>query len=322
MMDFLNKQGLAKKVAIILLLLVACVLPYVLDRYLIYIINLIFINMVLCLGLNVLLGYGGQFAFSNAAFYGIGAYTSSLLATNFLIPYWLTIPIGAIFTAFIGLLIALPALRLKGVYLAIITIGFTHLTLWVFLHWTSVTHGGGGFEVPPLVTGVFEAPYEKDIYYVAMAVAIVVVLVTYRLLRSKVGRALVAIRENEVVAEALAINVTTYKMIAFTYSGLLAGLSGGMFAVLLRFCFPENFDIFQMIMQFATIMVGGLGSVMGTLIGAVIVTVLPELLRGPFTAYMEIIFGSLLLFFTVFMPEGIFGYIMKKGWVKRERLYI
>ncbi|OGP96723.1 MAG: hypothetical protein A2157_04430 [Deltaproteobacteria bacterium RBG_16_47_11] len=319
-MTFVNKSSLSKKIASISFFIIICALPFVVDRYVLYVINLIFINIIVCLGLNVLLGYGGQFAFSNAAFYGIGAYTSALLTTRLLIPYWLSIPIGAIFTAFIGLLIALPALRLKGVYLAIITIGFTHLTLWVFLHWVKVTHGGGGFEVPPLVLGVFAPPYEKDIYYITLAIAILAVLFTYKLIRSKVGRALVAIRENEIVAQALAINITTYKMIAFTYSGLLAGISGGLFAILLRFCFPENFDLFQMVMQFAMIMVGGLGSVMGTLIGASIVTILPELLRGPFTAYMEILFGALLLFFTVFMPEGIFGFIKKKGWVKRESL--
>jgi branched-chain amino acid transport system permease protein len=279
------------------------VLPAFANNYILFVGNLTLIYIVLTVGLNLLIGYTGLLAFVNGALFGVGAYATAILRLDIGLPYFLAIPVGALFTMIIGVVVALPALRLAGLYLALATIAFAQFVLWVLLHWDRVTRGPSGIQVPQIDYAPFTASFEHGHYYVCLAVVVAVVWLTTNLLRSRFGRAFVAIRESEIAAESLAIDLTHYKTLAYAVSALFAGLAGGLFAPLLGIVVPESYDIFQVIVQFAMVTVGGLGSVGGAVIGAIGLVWLQEALRA-FKDLQEIAFGGMILLTVLFMPGG------------------
>lgn len=291
------------------------VLPVFANPYIIFIANLALMYVLLAVGLNILLGYAGQLAFANAALFGVGAYTTGLLRLEFGLPFWLTLPAGVALATVAGVAIALPALRLSGLYLALATIAFAQFALWVFSHWNSVTYGGAGFRVPRLDFEPLTSDPELGIYYVTYIIVIVAVALAWNMLRSRVGRAFVAIRESEVAAETLGIDLTKYKTIAYVMSALFAGTAGGLFSAMLGIVTPESYDLFQVITHFAMVVVGGIGSVWGAVLGAGLLIGLLEVLRA-FKELQEIAFGALLLITVIVLPGGVIS-IFKRylpGW--------
>jgi branched-chain amino acid transport system permease protein len=289
------------------------VLPALANPYLLYVTNIALIYVILAVGLNLLLGYAGQFAFANAALFGIGAYATGLLQVKLGLPFWVAFPGAVVFTTLIGLVVALPALRLSGLYLALVTLAFAQLTQWVMLNWERLTFGAGGFKVPPLTFGPL-AP-ALGLYYLTLVLAGLLVAGAWNTVRSGVGRALVAVRDSEVAAEALAIDLARYKAIAFSMSALYAGVAGGLYSAVLSFVAPEGFDLFQMVVQFSMVVVGGLGSVWGSVLGAGLLVGLQEALRA-FKGGQEIAFGLLLMACIVFLPDGIISLVKRRapGW--------
>src|SRR5262249_42938344 len=237
----------SRRVMLPLVLGVLVLLPVVLNPYLVFVTTLIFVYSILALGLTLRLGYAGQFAFANAAFFGIGAYATALLEVHTGVSFWIGLPLGGLITAAIGVLVALPALRLSGLYLAMATLAFAQLVQWTLIHWQSVTFGAGGIKVPGPGFGPSPFTYETNVYYLCLLVATLAVLATWNIVRSKTGRAFVAIRDGEVGAQALAIDLARYKSIAFGLSALYAGIAGGLHSALLRFIAPEGYDLFQMV---------------------------------------------------------------------------
>ncbi len=309
----LIRTALRFETTLVVLLALFLALPLVANSYTLFVGNMTFIYVILAVGLNVLLGYTGLLAFMNGALFGVGAYATAILRTDFGLPYGLALPAGAVAAMAIGVLIALPALRLSGLYLSLATIAFTQFALWAFLHWDAVTGGPTGVRMAPIAYGF--ATRDIAHYYVSLAMAVAAVVAIRNVLRSRIGRALVAVRESEVGAETLAIDLTRYKTLAYALSALLAGLAGGLFAPLLGLVVPESFDLFQVIIQFTMIIVGGLGSIAGAVIGAVVLVWVQEALRA-FKELQEIAFGGMILLTVLFFPGGVAGFIRRRlpGW--------
>jgi branched-chain amino acid transport system permease protein len=297
------------------LLAVAVVVPLVANVYYLFVMNLIVIYVILAIGLNVLVGYAGQLAFANAAMFGIGAYGTGLMQVHLGWPFWLAFPAGALISCLVGLAISLPALRMSGLYLALSTLAFAQFAQWVFLHWESVTFGAGGFKTPALSFAPLPVEKPAGVYYLSLALAVLLFLFARNVVSSRVGRAFVAVRDGEVAAQSLGIDLLRYKALAFALSGLYAGIGGGLYSALLNFVAPEGFDLFQMILQKSMIVVGGLGSVAGAVLGAAMVVVLLEALREVKGA-QELVFGALLVMFVLFLRGGLVSVIKRhvRGW--------
>ena len=299
--------------AVLLLVLVG--VPWLANPYLVYVVNTALIYVILAVGLNILLGYAGQFAFANAALFGIGAYATGLLQVRAGLPFWIAFVTGSLLTALVGVLVALPALRLSGLYLALLTLAFAQFTQWLMLNAEKITFGAGGFKVPPLSFAPLPLTNAQGVYYLTLVVAALLVAAAWNTVRSGIGRALVAVRDSEVAAEALSIDLARYKTIAFAMSALYAGVAGGLYSAMLNFVAPEGFDLFQMVVQFSMVVVGGLGSVWGATLGAGVLVGLQEALRA-FKGGQEIAFGLLLIACIVFLPEGLISVLKRRvrGW--------
>jgi len=289
-------------------------LPAFANQYTLFVGNLMLLYIILAMGLNILVGFAGQLAFSNAAIYGIGAYGTALLQVHLGWSFWAAAPVGAVLAMVIGTLLAFPALRLSGIFLALETLAFAQATQWVLWHWQSVTFGAGGFRVPPPEFAWIPIKQDYGIYFVSWAVTVVLLVFTWRIMRSRIGRAFVAMRDGEIAAQSLGIDLLAYKAMAFALSSFYAGAAGALYSGLLGFVSPEAFDLFQMIIQKAMIVVGGLGSVVGAVLGASLLVYVMELLRE-FKSTQEIVFGALLIAFMVFQPHGLVVFL--KRWLPR-----
>src|SRR5581483_11813762 len=291
------------------------VLPAFANQYTLFVGNLMMLYIILAMGLNILVGFAGQLAFSNAAIYGIGAYATALLQVH--LGWWCSTaaPVGAVSAMVLGTLLASAALPPSGIFLALATLAFAQATQWVLWHWQSVTFGAGGFRVPAPDFGWMPVKPDYGIYFVSWAVTVGLLLFTWRIMRSRIGRAFVAMRDGEIAAQSLGIDLLTYKATAFALSGFYAGVAGALYSGLLGFVSPEAFDLFQMIIQKAMIVVGGLGSVVGAVLGASLLVFLMEVLRE-FKSTQEIVFGALLIAFMVFQPHGLVVFLKRwlPGW--------
>lgn len=300
---------------LVALLAVLCLLPIGANPYLLFIGNLILIYIILAIGLNLLVGYAGHLAFANAAMFGIGAYGTGLLRVDLGLPFWLALPGGALIAMLVGTTMALPALRLSGIYLAMATLGFAQFTQWVFLNWETVTYGAGGFRVPAVDFGLLPIRSEIGVYYLSWIATLALIAFAWNAMRSRIGRAFVAMRDGEIAAESLGVDLLRYKAMAFALSGIYAGIAGGLYAATLNYVAPEGFDLFQMVIQKAMVVVGGLGSIVGSVLGATLLVVLLEALRA-FKSTQEIAFGAILLVFVIFFPGGLVSMLRRRlpGW--------
>jgi len=297
------------------MLLFAAVAPFFLNDYYLFVANTILIYVLLSIGLNILVGYTGQLAFANAAMFGIGAYGTGLLQVQLGWPFWLAFPSGAVIATAVGLAISLPALRLSGLYLALSTLAFAQFTQWVFLNWEAVTFGAGGFKTPAISFAPLPISKTMGLYYLSLILVAVLFALAQNLVRSRIGRAFVAVRDSEIAAQSLGVDLLRYKALAFGISGFYAGIAGGLYSAMLNFVSPEGYDLFQMVIQKSMIIVGGLGSIAGSVLGAGSLVFILEALRKV-KGIQEIAFGAILVGFIIFMPGGIIGFLKAKvrGW--------
>jgi branched-chain amino acid transport system permease protein len=297
-----------------------CFLPLFLNDYTQFVANTMLVYCLVATGFNIVLGYLGQLAFANAAFFGIGAYAASLGMVHGRLPFLAAMVLGGLAGAAAGALVALPALRVKGYYLAIITLAFGELMRWTYIHGDAITFGSGGFNVPaPSVMG-WALTTETEKFYLFLAIVTAGIGATARLLRSRFGRAFVAIRNNEMAAAALGIPIARTKIIAFAWSGLMVGLAGTLYAILNGRVTPESFGLSQILLDFAIVMIGGLGSILGSVLGAVLLTGAPEFLRN-LPGVEEIVFSLLLIIVLLVMPKGIGGFLADRFPALREPLH-
>lgn len=276
------------------------------------------IALILALSLNLVNGCAGQFSLGHAGFMGVGAYTSATLTT--VIPslvffhsgigVGIAVLAGGLAAAVAGYLVGLPSLRLKGDYLAIVTLGFGEIIRIVFLNIQAV---GGARGLPAI-------PRVSNLFWVSMWVA-VTFLALYRLIKSSTGRAILSVRENEIAAEAMGINVAHYKIVAFVISSFFAGIAGGLFAHFQGFIDPNSFNFTRSVEVVIMVVIGGMGSLTGSMIGGIIVSVLPEALRV-LEQYRLVVFPLLLILIMLLRPRGLFGHIeiwdVVKGFLKKK----
>ena len=272
-----------------------------------YVLNLGCIYAIAVLGLGILLGMAGQMSLCQAAFLGIGSYATAILETHFGWPFWATVPVAALLAAAIGFAIGWPCLRLSGHYLALATIGFGLIVQIVFTNWSEVTNGSDGITglTAGSIGGISFDSYHA-FYYVILAALIAATYVALRIKRTRVGRALEAIRENEIAAQAMGINVSRYKVIAFTLASAYAGLAGCLFATNLKFVSPDTYSFDLSVVFLVMLIIGGSSSVTGAILGAIGLTFLPEWLRPLKSTYI-MVYGAAVVAMVIFMPQGLAG---------------
>jgi branched-chain amino acid transport system permease protein len=281
--------------------------PWLASRYFVFLASLILVNAVVALGLNLLSGYTNQLSFGHAGFLAIGAYTAALLTLYApALPVVLTLLAAGALTAAVGLAFGVPCLRLSGLYLAMATLAFGFVITEAILNLDGLTRGADGLRVPVARLGGLALATDTARYYLVVVVAAVLVAAAANLVRTRTGRALLAIRESEIAAQASGVPVARYKTIAFGLSAFYTGVAGGLFAFVVGFLSPDAFDVFLSVDFVVMIIVGGLGSVPGSLLGAAVVTVLHDSLAA-FQNYRPLIFGVILIVCMLFMPGGIIG---------------
>lgn len=267
--------------------------------------NLIAINAIVVLGLNLFIGYAGQISLGHAAFFGLGAYGSAIATVEFSIPAWPAMFLVAALVALIALVIGIPILRLSGHYLAMATLGMNFVFHTVLLQWDDVTGGPSGFSgIPYLSLGSFEFDDEVRLHYLIWGFALLLLLLCLNLVRSGVGRGLAALAGDETAAAALGVNTRATKVKIFILSAVLASLAGSLFAHTYSFISPDSFDIFVATDFVIMVVIGGMGSIWGSLFGAGLITLLPEWM-DLFETYKDFAHGAILVLVLMFLPQGL-----------------
>lgn len=287
-------------------LVVAVVAPFLFGTYGAYLCALALVNVVIAVGLNLLTGNAGQISLCNSSFVAIGAYASTLISTQTGLSFWLALPLAGAITAAFGAVLALPAMRLRGFYLALATLGFLEITQVLIEEFPDITGGIRGMVAPRPTLFDFSLDTDRQLYFAMLPVACLLVLVAWNLLHSATGRAFNAIRVSPEAAQTLGISPSRTKLIAFAVAAFYAGVAGGLGAVVVGFIDPAEFGAGAALRQVTFIVVGGLGSVAGSVIGAVVLTLLPELLRGV-QEYADFVYATLLLLFLMALPHGLVG---------------
>jgi branched-chain amino acid transport system permease protein len=298
---------LSSRPAIILLLLLLVIVPFFQNDYYRDVLTLTGMYAVLALGLNLVVGQAGLLNLGYVAFYAIGAYTYAILSTQLGLPFWPGLVVGAAASAFLSLIIGAITLRLRGDYFAIVTLGLGEITRIVLNNWDSLTNGPNGIPRigrPVLFGHTFSSPL--DYYYLILAIAVLTVLAMRRLMASRIGRAWVAIKEDEIAAEAMGINTFKLKLLAFVLASAWAGLVGVFFAGKMAFVSPESFTFFESVLVLCMVVLGGMGSIPGIILGAFLLITLPEVFRD-FQDYRMLGFGVALVLLMVFRPQGLLG---------------
>ncbi len=309
--------------AVAFIALVFVVAPFSLHEFYISIINLSLVATVGALGLNILTGYTGQISIGHAAFMSVGAYTAANLAVRLDLPFWITLPAGGLMAAAIGAIVGIPSLRIKGLYLAIATLAGQLIIEWIINHVTFISGGvQASIEVARPKLGSIVLSIKQDMYYFLLVFVVLAIVGTMNLIRTRIGRAFIAIRDQDIAAEIIGINIFRYKLAAFAISSFYAGVTGVLYTYYLGIANYEQFTIITSIDYLAMIIIGGLGSILGSILGAIFVTLLPIAIRLFMETWGTVLFadadinnlipnlrligfGGLIILFLVLEPEGL-----------------
>ncbi len=302
-----------------LLLAALAAFPFVGGSYFTYLACLLGIHLISAAGLNVMTGYTGLISLGHAAFMGVGCYTVAW-AEKAGLPFFLALPLAGAVSAAIGLVVGIPSLRIKGLYFAVATLAAQFVLGYVFREWESVTGGVRGVNIPAASLFGFQLAGDQRVYFLIVPLAVLMLAGARNLFRTRVGRAFIAIRDRDISAEVLGISLFRYKLAAFAIGSFYAGVAGGLWGYFFRAVTPELFGLPLSIFYLAAIIVGGLGSTLGTILGATFMTMVPEVLRalvgwaevigfkeaGVFLASLrQVVFGLLIIGFLVFEPHGL-----------------
>ena len=313
------------------------VFPFLVKNYYVYLVNYLAINVIVVMGLNMLVGFTGLMSLGHAGFFAVGAYGTVMFMTHLHLPFLLALPAAAAVAALLGFVLGLPALRLEGPYLAIATLGFG-ITITQVIGRIEIFGGRQGLHTPELVIGPWHLATDRDFYYLVIPATVLLTIAARNIIKTKVGRAFVAIRDAEIAAETIGVNLTYYKTLAFALSAFYAGIGGGLYAFVLRFIEPELFSLLMSIMFLAMAVVGGLGSIMGAVTGACLLTWLDLQLRNITSvpllgAWLEalsrqyftttglsniqfVVFGTILILIMIFEPLGLYGF-----WIRTKKYW-
>jgi len=281
--------------------------PFLLGTYLIFVFSVIGVYILVALGMNILAGYTGMLSLGSQAFFGIGAYCAAVLGTRLVgFPFVIALFVGGLLSGGIGYLLGFSALRTSGVYLAIATIAFGLIMNEIFGEWSALTGGQSGMVVPPPALGSIQFQSSTELYYLILLITVVMLILFYNLISSNTGRAFIAIRESEISAQSYGISLVKHKTLAFAISAFYVGVAGGLYAYLMKYIAPIDFRLVVGIEFVVIVIVGGLGSIAGSIFGAIILFALPQVFAG-LTYWQEMVTGLVLLLVILFLPEGISG---------------
>lgn len=303
------------------LLAVALVtLPMYAPPFWVYFAALVGINIVSSHGLNIMMGFTGLLSLGHAAFMGVGAYTAALAQIHLDLPFYITIPLAGFVAAAVGVFFGLPSLRIRGLYLVIATLAAQFILVFIFVQWQSVTNGDVGLNVEPAQLFGFEFNNQTRSYYLILVVTVFMTIFAINVINSRVGRAFIAIRERDLTAEVLGVEIVWYKLVAFALGSFYAGVAGGLLVYFNRFVTPEQFGLMVSVFFLSAVIVGGMGSTLGAILGALFMTLIPEFLRISVLNFGELfsidtasflvplretIFGLLIVGFLIFEPRGL-----------------
>ena len=312
---------LNRRLAYALLLLAAVLLPFLLKNYRVFQLDLVLVYAIAILGLNLLTGFNGQISLGHSAFYACGAYTAAIMMDRFGLPYWSTLPVAAVLSFAVGYLLGFPALRLGGHYLALATLALAQAVpqLLKYRHLESYTGGGQGIVLSkpdaPLSLQLFGNVLSADrwLYLFTLAVALLMFWLARNLVRGRVGRALIAVRDHPIAAAAMGINLPQFKSLAFGVSAAYTGVAGALGAIAVAFVSPDSFTVQLAIALLVGLVVGGLTSIPGALFGALFIQFVPNLADQVSKSAPAAIYGFLLIALMYLMPMGVMG-LLKRIW--------
>ncbi|NWF93340.1 MAG: branched-chain amino acid ABC transporter permease [Syntrophaceae bacterium] len=303
------------------LLILFVVIPFLSKPYLLYVINHIGMAAIAAIGLNILIGYTGQISLGHGAFFGVGAYAAAILGTAGGFPFWLSVIAAGVITAWVGMLFGIPSVRLKHLYLTIATLAGQFILQYLFVQWESLTKGPEGIMLPRATLFGVDVKGDRAFYYVIFVSFVILTWIAVNLVRTRYGRAFIAIRDNDRAAEGMGIPIFRYKLLSFAISSFYAGFAGGLSAYYIGSITPEPYTLFLSVEYIAMIIIGGLGSIPGSVFGAIFITLLNELLSHATEFFMnigaltkialtiaplrEFVFGLAIVFFIIFEPKGL-----------------
>ncbi|MCL5807868.1 MAG: branched-chain amino acid ABC transporter permease [Deltaproteobacteria bacterium] len=301
--------------------LLVTTVPWLASPYMLYIINMIGIAAIAAIGLNILIGFTGQISLGHGAFFGVGAYAAAILATRFHLPFFVTIPLAGLITAMIGMIFGIPSGRLKGLYLTIATLAGQFIIEYLLIHWDTLTKGTAGITLPPTKLLTFSLQGDLGFYYLIFLALAGMGWIAVNLMRTRYGRAFIAIRDNDRAAEGMGIPIFRYKLLSFGISSFYAGFAGALWASYMGSITAEPFNLSLSVEYIAMVIIGGLGSISGSIYGAVFITLLNESLRFMTGILMnsgivaasglnmaplrEFIFGLAIVMFILIEPRGL-----------------
>ena len=315
----MSGSRLPRAAGLLALVLAACALPFVMTNFRLFQFSQVYIYAIAILGLNMLTGYNGQFSLGHGAFYAIGAYVSAIMMDRWNVAYGWTIPVAGVLCLIVGFLFGLPALRLEGLYLALATFSLALAVpqiLKYFEHWTGGSQG--------IVLSKPNAPFglklnpDQWLYFVTLGVLVLLFWLGANLLRGRVGRAIVAIRDNHIAAEAMGINTALYKSLVFGVSAAYTGVAGALSASVIAYVAPDSFNVFLSVTLLIGSVIGGLASISGAVFGALFIQFVPNWAQDISKAAPWAIFGVFLIGFMYLMPFGIAGGI-RLLWIRATR---
>ncbi len=299
---------------VVILLAILLVLPLISpNRYLVHMMNMAGIYGLIAIGFNILAGYTGQISLGHAAFFGIGAYGSALMNVRFGLPFYITVLFSILVTSLCAFVLAIPALRIKGKYLVLLTIGFGEIVRLVLMNWNSLTNGPKGIlgiSSPSFFGLVFRT--ERQYSYLILIFLVLGYIYQEWLIRSRAGLALIAIREDEKAAELIGIDLTQYKIKAFIISGVYCAVAGSLYAHMVSYISPDSFRYEESVIILSMVIIGGIGTLPGPLLGAVLLTALPELLRSLGNMRL-VIYGVMLILVIMYYPGGLVKMLERLG---------
>ena len=310
-----------KKLPWLVLVSILLILPWTTDRsYYQHLFNMAIVYAILAVGLNFCIGLTGIMSIAQGAFWGIGAYTSAILTVRWGLPFWVGLPASALVAAIIGMVLGLPCLRVSGLYLSMVTIGFAELVRLVLWNWDKVTRGSFGIVgIPSPVLGPWQLDTPRSYYYLSLFIAGALVAAAVRIQHSRTGRAMLAIREDELAALCMGINVPRYKTLAFMLSAAYGGTAGSIYAHFVQYINPDMYTFPEAVKQISMVVLGGAGSVPGVILGSTIVVLLPEWLRFLQEYYMAV-YGLGVVLIIRYMPGGLIQILQTRFWFLTETL--
>ncbi len=303
-------------------LLAVLLFPILGPKYIVHIGVMVAINGIAVLGLGILGGYAGQTSLGQAAFYGIGAYVSALLAINFGVPFWIGILAAAAVTGLAGLAVGVPTLRVSGLYLVMVTIGVCEIVSLVMMNATEVTKGAQGvLQIPPPMIGSYAIDSPRSFFFLALAMLVLFIWLTLRVMRSRLGWYFRALNDSEIAATMVGINTVRSKVIAFVISAIWAGIAGSLYAHYVGYIHPDNFKLDLSVMLLTMAVFGGQRSITGMLLATLVLTGTTEYLRN-IGEYRMVAYGLFLLWGMIYMPNGIGPYLSRIPQLLPERFRI